>query len=84
MFDAKDILIKYLEEEWAQARQSENQRATTTRYVLLITIAIQGIIVQQDFGVKSLVLVALLCAGGRSRPRFELPCQALGLGHLRG
>jgi hypothetical protein len=37
MSDKVDILLKYWEEERAQGRQSENQRATVTNYIIIIS-----------------------------------------------
>ena len=62
MSDAKDILLKQLEHQWAQARQSEDQRATTTNYLLIISVAIQGFIVERGFDNLS-ILLALIIIG---------------------
>ena len=60
MADEVDILIKFCEEEWTQARQSENQRATMTNYIIIIAIAIFGLMVQMDLNTKALPLAILL------------------------
>ena len=59
MADEVDILIKFCEEEWTQARQSENQRATMTNYIIIIAIAIFGLMVQMDLNTKALPLAIL-------------------------
>lgn len=46
MADDSDVLIKFCEEQEAQARQSENQRATVSNLIVTIASAITGFIVQ--------------------------------------
>ncbi|MGA9348400.1 MAG: hypothetical protein WBW48_06285 [Anaerolineae bacterium] len=55
-----EVLIKFCEEEWAQRRQSENQRATITNFVLTIASAVLVIIVQKGLNADSLPLAILL------------------------
>lgn len=64
MTDDADVLLKVYEEQWAQARQHENQRATITNIVLLIASAIVGFISQQGLSPQMLPLTILLSAVG--------------------
>lgn len=59
-----DALLKVYEEQWAQARQHENQRATITNIVLLIASAILGFVSQQGLSSQVLPLTALLIGVG--------------------
>ena len=56
----EDAVLAYWREHREQLRQSENQRAVLTNYVLVITAAISGFIVQQDFGLRTLPLSVLI------------------------
>lgn len=60
MAEEIDILLNHLDKQWDQAQQSEDQRATLTRYILLLVIAIQGFIVQRSFDSTSLVLAIII------------------------
>jgi hypothetical protein len=61
---SEDVTLAYWKEQREQLRQSENQRATLTNYVLAITAAISGFIVQQHFSVRTLGLSILIIAVG--------------------
>jgi hypothetical protein len=56
----EDAVLAYWREHREQLRQSENQRAVLTNYVLVITAAISGFVVQQDFGLRTLPLSVLI------------------------
>lgn len=60
MADANDIILKHLEHQWAQARQSETQRASITQFTLALAAATQGLIVQFLFSPSSITLAAML------------------------
>jgi uncharacterized membrane protein YbhN (UPF0104 family) len=64
MADNTDVLLKLCEEEWTQGRQSESQRATVTNFIITISAAILGFLVQKDFTITSLPLAILLIALG--------------------
>ena len=64
MADTTEVLLRTIEEEWAQARQSENQRANITYLVVLIAAAIQGLFAQTGFGKNALPLTILLVVLG--------------------
>lgn len=60
MPDATDIVLKQLEHQWVQARQCESQRASMTQYILVLSTALQGFIVQLQFSPSTLALGATL------------------------
>lgn len=60
----EDALLAYWGEHREQFRQSENQRAVMTNYVLLIAAAVSGFIVQQHFEIRTLPLSVLIVAIG--------------------
>ena len=64
MADTSDILLNIIQEERAQARQSEDQRSTMTNFIIVITGALQGFIVDKNFNQESLILAALICLLG--------------------
>ena len=47
MTENADILLQMIQEQWSQARQSESQRATMTNYIIAISSAILGFIVDK-------------------------------------
>jgi hypothetical protein len=47
--DSSDVVLAYWNEHRQQFRQSENQRATMTNFVMVITAALSGLVVQQKF-----------------------------------
>ena len=64
MTAAEDAVLAYWREHREQLRQSENQRAVLTNYVLVIAAAIGGLIVQQHFSHRTLPLSALIVVIG--------------------
>jgi hypothetical protein len=54
------VTLAYWREHREQLRQSENQRAALTNYVLVITAAISGFVVQQHFTLRTLPLSFLI------------------------
>lgn len=52
----EDAVLAYWNENRAQFRQSESQRAVLTNYVLAIAAAISGLVVQQHFRLLTLPL----------------------------
>jgi len=57
---SEDSLMAYWKEQREQLRQSENQRAVLTNFVLIITAAISGLVVQQHFNLRTLPVSILL------------------------
>jgi hypothetical protein len=57
-------VIEFWKDHREQMRQSENQRAVLTNYVLLIAAAISGFVVQQQFSLRTLPLSVLTMAIG--------------------
>jgi hypothetical protein len=57
---ATDILLAYSKEEWEQRRQSENQRATMTNFILTIASAVTVLILNNGLTMNSLPLSILL------------------------
>jgi hypothetical protein len=62
--NAAEFLLKLLEEEWAQARQSEDQRAIMTNLLILIASATIGFLAEKGFTETSLPLAILLMVVG--------------------
>ncbi|MEU8239064.1 hypothetical protein AB0C07_12520 [Actinoplanes missouriensis] len=58
--EASDVVLAYWNEHRQQLRQSENQRATMTNFVLVITAALSGLIVQQKFAAATVPLGLLI------------------------
>lgn len=56
----EDAVLAYWNENRAQFRQSESQRAVLTNYVLAIAAAISGLVVQQHFKLLTLPLSILV------------------------
>jgi hypothetical protein len=56
----EDAVLAYWPEHREQLRQSENQRAMLTNYILVIVAAISGFVVQQHFEPRALPLSALI------------------------
>ena len=59
-----DAVLAYWKEHREQLRQSENQRAVLTNYVLVIAAAVSGLIVQQRFSQRTLPLSVLIVVVG--------------------
>ncbi len=59
-----DAVLAYWRERREQFRQSENQRAVLTNYVLVITAAVSGLVVQQGFKLRTLPLSVLIVVIG--------------------
>jgi hypothetical protein len=60
MSGQEDSVLAYWKEHREQLRQSENQRAILTNYVLVITAAISGFVVQQQFSLRTVPLSVLI------------------------
>jgi len=62
MADNTDVLLKFCEEHWTEMRHIEDQRATITNIVIIITSAAIGFVVPQEpsWGLLSLPLLLIL------------------------
>ncbi len=60
MSDTTEFLMRMAEENWTQARQSEDQRATLTNLIVVIASIDQGVLTQTGFNKSSLPLTILL------------------------
>jgi hypothetical protein len=60
MADETDILLNFCEEEWIQARQSEDQRAIITNIVLVIASASLGLLSQKGLVTELLPVTIFL------------------------
>jgi hypothetical protein len=60
-----DAVLAYWKEHREQLRQSENQRAVMTNFILVITAGISGFVVQQHFSVRTIPLSVLTVIIGR-------------------
>ena len=56
--------LAYWHEHREQLRQSENQRAVLTNFVLVITAAVSSLVVQQHFATRTLPLSVLVVITG--------------------
>ena len=54
-----DAMLAYWKEHREQLRQSENQRAVMTNFILVITAGISGFVIQQHFSVRTIPLSVL-------------------------
>ncbi|MDQ3009344.1 MAG: hypothetical protein M3X11_01370 [Acidobacteriota bacterium] len=59
MADATDVLLKFCEQQWTEAKQSEDQRATFTNIILLIASAVVGVIAQKGMS-KGMLPISIL------------------------
>jgi hypothetical protein len=57
---SEDAVLAYWKEHREQLRQSENQRAVLTNFVLVIVAGISGFVVQQHFSLRTLPLSVLV------------------------
>lgn len=64
MTDEIDILLKFYEEDWEQARQAENQRTAITNITLIIVPTLIGFLSQNKLDDKALPLTILLIVLG--------------------
>jgi hypothetical protein len=60
----EDTALAFWSEHREQFRQSENQRAVLTNYVLVIAAAVSGLTVQQGFKLRTLPLSVLIVVVG--------------------
>jgi len=60
MADDVDVLLKFCEEQWAQCRQSEAQRATVTNFVITIAAAALAVMAHKGLGLSCLPLAVFL------------------------
>lgn len=60
MADSSDVLLKLSEQKWAEIKQAEDQRASLTNIILLITSAVVGVFTQKGLDRKGLPLSILL------------------------
>lgn len=80
MADSTDVLLQHWDEQRAQSRQCENQRATLTNMILLVASAALGFITQRGldrpmlFVTVPLVVIGLLgaVASAKFYERFRL------------
>ena len=64
MADKADILLQMIQEQWSQARHSEDQRSTMTNYILIIAGAITAFLVDRNLDETALPLTFFLTALG--------------------
>jgi hypothetical protein len=60
MSDPSDAVLSYWTEHREQLRQSENQRATMTNFILVITAGLSGLVIQQKLATTTLPLSILI------------------------
>jgi len=64
MADTTDVLLHLIDENWTQARQSEDQRATMSNLIVIIAAALSGVVTQTGYTINSLPLAVLLIVLG--------------------
>jgi hypothetical protein len=64
MADDSDVLLKFVEQQWVEAKQSEDQRAAITNVILLIVAAVVGFMAQKSLSRSHLLLSSLLIVLG--------------------
>jgi hypothetical protein len=64
MANDTDVLLKFCEQQWMEAKQAEDQRAAITNIVLLVASAILGFIAQNGLTSNTLPLTVLLTTLG--------------------
>jgi hypothetical protein len=64
MTETTEILIRVMEQQLLQAKQSEDQRSNITSIIVLIAAAIQGVLTQTGFTKNSLPLTITLIVIG--------------------
>jgi uncharacterized membrane protein len=62
--DETEILITFIQQEWAQSRQAEDHRATITNWVITLTAAIVGFVVDKGLTRQTLPLTVMLIVLG--------------------
>jgi hypothetical protein len=60
MADDTDVLLKFCEQQWMEAKQAEDQRAVITNIILLVTSALLGLITQNGLSSNMLPLTILI------------------------
>ena len=60
MTETTDFLLAEAQENWAQARQSEDQRAVISNLIIIIATVIHGVLTQTGFTKNALPLTILL------------------------
>ncbi|QTR53199.1 hypothetical protein [Thiothrix unzii] len=60
MADSTDVLLKFVEQQWIEAKQAEDQRSIMTNIILVIVAAIIGFIAQKGLNNNVLFLSILL------------------------
>jgi hypothetical protein len=64
MADTTDVLLKFCEQQWMEAKQAEDQRATFTNIILLISSAVVGVMAQKGLTQSMIPLSILLIVLG--------------------
>lgn len=58
--DSADVVLAYWTEHRQQLRQSENQRAMMTNFILVVVAALSGLMIQQKFSAAAIPLGVLI------------------------
>ena len=59
MADSTDVLLKFVEQQWIEAKQAEDQRSIMTNIILVIVAAIIGFIAQKGLNNNVLFLLSI-------------------------
>ena len=60
MANITEILLNEVGRQWSQAKQSEDQRAALSNFIVVIAVAGQGFIVDKDFPKRAMVLAVFM------------------------
>lgn len=64
MTDSCDILLHMIQEQWAQARQSENQRAMMSNFIIVIAVGVFAFLAHTQPGLETMLLASLITVLG--------------------
>jgi hypothetical protein len=64
MPDDVEVLLWYIREEWTHARLTEEQRATITNFIIVITVAVLGFLLSHGLDRSAVPITTLLAVLG--------------------
>jgi hypothetical protein len=80
------IILSEIDRQWSQAKQSEDQRAALSNFIIVIAVAAQGFIVDKGFAKRTMVLAVSMVvlgifgaiASGKYYERFRMSMARVG------
>ncbi len=64
MADDVEVLLWYIREEWLHARLSEEQRGTITNFIIVITVAVLGFLMNRGLDKSAVPITTMLAVLG--------------------